>query len=83
MSSPHPAATTPATPTSGPPAATSQPHWPRFPRSCWSGWNADRRSDPPARCRFRPPATAQGDRYARAALATELARVATAPDGPT
>ena len=81
MWSPHPAATPPATPTSGSPAATSTPRWPRSPRCCSSGWNADRRSDQPARSSFRPPATGPGDRYARAALAEELARVATAPVG--
>ena len=40
-----------------------------------------RHSDPLVRWSSRPPATAQGDRYARAALAEELARVATAPVG--
>ena len=81
MWSPHPAATTPATPTSGPPAAISTPHWPRFPRCCWSGWNADRRSDPPGPVQVPAVGDGPGDRYARAALATELARVATAPVG--
>jgi Bifunctional DNA primase/polymerase, N-terminal len=32
----------------------------QVPASCWSGWNADRRSDPPARWRFRPSAMAHG-----------------------
>jgi hypothetical protein len=46
-------------PTNGPPAATSTPHSARPQRCCWSGWNADHRSGPPVRCRFRPPATAR------------------------
>jgi hypothetical protein len=78
MWSPHPAATTPATPTNGPPAATSTPHPAPRQRCCRSGWNVDRPSG-----QLAGPAVADGpgDRYARAALAEELARVATARRG--
>jgi hypothetical protein len=66
MWSPHPAATPPATPTSGPPAVISTPHPARCLRCCSSGSS---------------PANGSDDRYARVALAEELARVATAPVG--
>ena len=82
MWSPHPAATPPATPTSGPPAAISTPRSGQVPAALLRAAGQRRppqpttRSGPAPGHRRRP-----GDRYARAALAEELARVAAAPVG--
>jgi hypothetical protein len=57
MSSPHPAATPPATTTSGSPAAPSRCRRARFPRCCWRGWNAECRNDPLIWWSFRPQAS--------------------------
>ena len=80
MWSPHPAATAPATPTPGSPAGTWTPHWPRCHLPCWSGCSIARPTDPPRSSPSRW-ATDPGPRYGQAALAQELARVATAPQG--
>ena len=81
MSSPHPAATPPATPTTGSPAGTWTPATRQVPAAlAGSGCSIARPTDPPrsspSRCGDRP-----GPRYGQAALAQELARVATAPKG--
>ena len=81
MWSPHPAATPPATPTSGPPAAISTPHPARCPQCCWSGSSPANSSDQPGPVPLPALADGPGERYARAALAEELARVAAAPVG--
>ena len=81
MWSPHPAATPPATPTSGPPAAISTPHPARCPRCCSSGSSPANRQRPTGPVQLPAVADGPGDRYARAALAEELARVAAAPVG--
>ena len=81
MWSPHPAATPPASATSGPPAAISTPHPARFPRYCSSDCSPGSSSDPPARWSVPAVGHGSGERYARAALAEELARVAAAPVG--
>src|SRR5512133_1327256 len=47
MSSPHPAATAPATPTPGPPAGTWTPGWPRCQLPSWSDCSIARPTDPP------------------------------------
>jgi Bifunctional DNA primase/polymerase, N-terminal len=49
MSSPHPAATPPAGPTSGSPGASSTPHPARCPRCCSSGSSPANASDQPGR----------------------------------
>jgi hypothetical protein len=59
MWSPRPAATPPASPTSGPPAATWTPHLARYPRCCSSGSSPANASDPPVRSRSRPSMTAR------------------------
>ena len=67
-------------PTNGPRVATSTRRWSRSRQRCEPGWNADRQ-------RLAGPVELAatgidpGDRYARAALAQELARVAAAPVG--
>jgi hypothetical protein len=81
MWSPHPAATPPATPTNGPPATISTAHPARCPRCCSSGSSPANASDQPAPVQLPAVADGLGDRYARAALAEELARVAAAPKG--
>jgi hypothetical protein len=59
MWSPHPAATPPATPTNGPPAATSTPHPARYPRCCSSGSSLATSSDHQGRSRSQPSLTAR------------------------
>ena len=81
MSSLHRAAMPPATPTSGSPAAAWTPHSPRCQLPCWSGCNIARPTDPPRSSPSSRWATQPGPRYGQAALAQELARVATAPHG--
>jgi hypothetical protein len=77
----HPAATPPATPPNGPPAAIWTAHPARCPRCCSSGSSPTNASDQPAPVQLPAVADGLGDRYARAALAEELARVAAAPKG--
>ena len=57
------------------------PTWPRCPRCCWSGCSPASASDRPGPVQLPAVGDGPGDRYARAALAQELARVATAPVG--
>ena len=65
----------------GPRPRPRHPTWPGSRGAAASGWNPDRRSDRPARSQLPAAGDGPGDRYARAALAEELARVAAAPVG--
>jgi hypothetical protein len=57
---PHPAATPPATPTNGPPAATLTPHPARCPRYCSSGSSPANASDQPVQSSSQPSLKGQG-----------------------
>jgi hypothetical protein len=81
MWSPHPAATPPATPTQWAPGRDLDTPPGQVPAVLLERLQPHQRQRPPGPVQLPAVADGLGDRYARAALAEELTRVATAPKG--